>query len=151
MDINLLSQPPRNGDGEVEPHDHPEILDSDRLIRRISKEHLTNDGNGGFRISSMAIEGSSENGGMSVDIEKLILQDNKNPVDVVTTPRWTGSILLKVQGLRALDLKVGYNPITSPPENPYHGEVWGNFTKSKKKQILRSAVWLVPIENAQII
>jgi hypothetical protein len=36
---------------------------------------------------------------------------------------------------------VGYNPLL--PENPYHGEVWGNFTTRLRKRLAALAEWFV--------
>ena len=84
---------------------------------------------------------------MSVDIEKLIVEDGKDPVEFVTTPEWFCSVYFKAGTLRAENLKVGPVPL---PSNPYHGEVWGQFGKSKRKRLLRAAAWYVPDSDVDL-
>lgn len=68
-----LSPPPRDDDGNVLPHDHPEIKNGDGIIRRISEQFVVRDANGNLRISSMAFSPSSgHHKGMSVDLEEEI-------------------------------------------------------------------------------
>ncbi len=72
-----LSKPPLDDNGEVLPHDHQGIADADRVIRRISDEHVVSDPKvlGGKRISTLAFQASSDgNRGMSVDLEVSILE-----------------------------------------------------------------------------
>jgi hypothetical protein len=115
-----LSQPPRNG-LVVQPHDHPDILSADDLIRRISEEQVVTVG-GVRRISSIAFQPSGSDGGMSVDIKKSIEEAGTVVVHFVTTPRWIGSVVFKAGIPRAQGLLVGYDPL---PDNPHHGEIWG--------------------------
>ena len=124
----MIKAPPRDDDGKVKPHDHVEILDAHEVIRKISDRQLVTDA-GGRRINSSIVFKSSEikNGGMSVDLKQLIEQKGLDVKEYVTTPRWIGSILLKVIDLRNLGFEVGYDPIESPEPNPFHGEVWGEF------------------------
>lgn len=50
--------------------------------------------------------------------------------------------MLLASEFRALGLWVSYDPI---PEYPYHGEVWGNFSKGRQRMLLRVGSWLVPV------
>lgn len=144
--------PPRDSDGSVLPHDHDEIKDEDEVIRRISDYFISQNPDGSFRISSMAYRASTgKNGGMSVDLKQLIEKDGKKPDEYVTTPRWMGSLLFKVSDLRGLEFQVGYDPITGPEPNPYHGEVWGKFSNSKIQQLKNIAEWFVPIPDVNIL
>jgi hypothetical protein len=59
----------------------------------------------------------------------------------VTTPVWFASIRFTAEQFRNEELMVGYDPL--PPENPFHGEVWGNFTKGKMRRLLKAAQWFV--------
>ena len=47
---------------------------------------------------------------------------------------------------------VGFDPIYDDPvrANPYHGQVWGNFTQSKIKRLLKLAQWYVVIPDVTI-
>jgi hypothetical protein len=149
----VIEPPPRDDDGQVIPHDHSEISNKDEVIRRISVHHIVEDKNGQNIISSVVYKASSgKNGGMSVDLKQLIEKDGLDPRDYVTTPRWMGSVLFKVSDLREMEFKVGYDPIIPPaPEtNPYHGEVWGNFSGSQIRKLKNLAIWFVPIPNVNL-
>ena len=141
-----LQPPPRNQKGEVIPHDHDGILPSDGIIRRISEQQLIFDPKiNGKRVSSLALKPSSgSNGGLSVDLQQLIEEANLEAKAFVTTPRWTGSIRFEAGQFRSEGFIIGYDPL---PENPYHGEVWGNFTKAKINKLFKLCIWFVPIEN----
>lgn len=145
-----LLPPPRDEKGGVIPHDHIEICSNDGIIRRISEQQLIFDEKSGTRrISSLALKPSSgPNGGLSVDLQQQIEDAGLNAKSFVTTPRWMGSIRFEAGHLRAEGFLVGYDPIF--PENPYHGEVWGNFTRSKQAQLFQLCQWFVPIENTLI-
>ncbi len=152
-----LSPPPLDENNSVKPHNHPEILDSDSVIRRISEQqHIVDDPKvpQGRRVSTKAFKSSSGiNGGMSIDLKTRIEADGLDAVAHVTSPEWIGSVVVGVQFLRNLGLMVGYDPIEGRPaikDNLYHGEVWGNFTKSIQKQILSSAIWFVEVPNVYL-
>ena len=143
-----LDQPQRDENGQVIPYDCGGIKGIDGVIRRISKEHIVPDGNGGKRISSMAFKKSSgPNGGMSVDLERLIVQAGLEPREYVTNPRWMGSVRFTASALRKEELMIGRDPLE---DNPYHGEVWGNFTSSKVKRLQRLVEWYVVIEGVRL-
>lgn len=143
----LLDPPPKDEQGSVTPHDHRGIADEDIVIRRISEEQLV-EKNGRRVVSSIAFKGASSNGGMSVDIEKVIVALGHNPVEFVTTPRWIGSVRLVVGELRTLGLIVGYNPL---PDNEAHGEVWGITRRPTAKAVQKAAVWFVQIDQVDLI
>lgn len=145
-----LQQPPRDGNGKIIPHDHDGLLPEDWVIRRISGQYIVDDPKeeGGKRISSMAFSPSNgPNGGMSVDIQKLIEEAGIDARTFVTTPVWIGSVRFKVGDLRGEELRVGFEP-TRP--NPFHGEVWGNFTKSRKERLKGICEWFEPIAEVSL-
>jgi hypothetical protein len=141
-----LEPPPRDeSSGNVIPHDHTGIGPSDGVIRRISENQIITDKNGQRRISSKAFQGSSEtNSGMSVDLECSIVDAGLDPKVYVTTPRWIGSVRFEAGALRSEGFLVGFHPL---PKNPHHGEVWGEFTRLKKRTLQRLCEWFVPIEG----
>lgn len=144
----MPQSPPRDGAGEVTPHDHAEILNHHLVIRRISPKQIVTDAAGARRISSIAFKPSSgPNGGMSIDIEPFISDAGHDPREFVTTPFWTGSLSFVVGELRALRLLVGYDPL---PENRFHGEVWGATTRGQWRQLQSMAAWYVPIRNVEL-
>ncbi|MBB4583067.1 hypothetical protein GGE45_005431 [Rhizobium aethiopicum] len=135
-----LASPPLDKNGDVVPHDHPEILDAHGVLRRISPYHFVKDEKApaGRRLSSLAFQASSgENGGMSVDLENSILEAGHDPRQYVVQPPFIGAVRFTAKGLRNLGFKVGYHPV---PGNDHHGEVWGEFTSAKKKQLMALAV-----------
>jgi hypothetical protein len=144
-----LTPPQRDANGNVVPHDHPEILDGDDLIRRVSDQQIVTDARGLRRISSMAFRPADEpNGGMSIDIRKSIEEANLDVAAFVTTPKWIGSVVFKTSVARERGLQVGSDPI---PGNDHHGEVWGNFTRAISKGVQRSSTWFVQIPGVAII
>jgi hypothetical protein len=144
-----LKPPPRDNNSRVIPHDHEDISHDDWVIRRITRKQLVDDPKTGCkRISSLAFNPSSDlNGGMSVDLQKQIEDAGLNAQEFVTTPDCVGSVRFNVGQLRNEEFKVGYDPLKN---NPYHGEVWGSFTTSKKRRLKQLCVWFVPIDNVII-
>ena len=139
--------PPRDANGEIVPHNHPEILSDHRVIRRISEKQIVVV-DGQRRISSIAFRPSSgANGGMSVDLEAFIVEQGRDPSAFVTTPFWMGSVCFRVGALRAEALLVGYHPL---PENDCHGEVWGATQRAQWRKLQRMATWYVQIDGVQI-
>lgn len=139
----------------MEPHDDASIKAGDQIIRRINPVHhvVWDDNLGCNRISTKAFSPSSTpNGGMSIDIEKLIVEGGLDPYEYVTTPKFTGSVVFSAGAIRDIGLIVGSNPLD---ENPYHGEVWNpdapnKFTKSQKRRLARACDWYVRISNVNI-
>ncbi|NOU20634.1 MAG: hypothetical protein HOO93_02400 [Methyloglobulus sp.] len=144
-----LKPPPRDANGVVIPHDHEGILPNDGIIRRVSEQHVIFDPKiGGKRLSSSVLNPSSGyNGGLSVDLQQQIEEAGLEAKAFVTTPRWMGSIRFEAGHLRNEGFKVGYDPLE---DNPFHGEVWGVFSKSKIKRLLQICTWFVPINDTLI-
>ena len=142
-----LSDPPLNEENQVEPHDHPDIQGCDRLIRRISEKQLVDAPDGTKRLSSMVFKGATSNGGMSVDLEAQLIEADIDPRVHVTCPRWFGSIVMVVSDVRSLELCVGFNPLK---DNPYHGEVWGSFSKGNQRSLCNFSEWFVEIPGVRL-
>lgn len=144
-----LQPPPHDHNGEVVPHDHDGINVADGIIRRISPQHLIYDEkSGGMKISSAAFNPSSgPNGGMSVDLQAQIEEAGLSATQYVTSPPWLGSVRFTAGSLRAEGYQVGFDPLA---DNPYHGEVWGLFTKSRQRRLKQLCIWFVPIPGASI-
>jgi hypothetical protein len=142
-------QPPRDAAGNIIPHDHPDILNDHTAIRRISERQIVIDANGQRRISSIAFKPSSGlNGGMSIDLERFIIESKLDPRAFVTTPFWTGSVCFGVGVLRGEMLQVGYDPL---PDNKFHGEVWGATKRTQWRRLQELASWYVPIPGVHIV
>ena len=148
----MIKLPPRDEHGKVIPHDHREIRNTDEVIRRISDLQTAPDRNGRRRISSKAYKDAARKSGMSVDLKQLIEKAGLDPETYVTSPRWIGSVLFRVSELRQENFKVGYDPVGPPDPNPYHGEVWCDFSGNQAAQKLkRLAKWFVPIPHVNLI
>lgn len=144
-----MQQPLRDSDGTVIPHDHNEILNEHEIIRRISDQYLVIDSTGKRISSSMAFKASSgKNGGMSIDLKYQIEQAGLDAKKYVTTPKWIGSVLLKVSDIRNLGFQVGYDPSR---HNKYHGEVWGTFSRSTIEKLRKCTEWFVAIDDVNLI
>jgi hypothetical protein len=144
----------------VDPYDEEEVVESTVVIRRINPDyHLADDEDtGGKRLSSKAFSPTKKSG-MSVDFEHLMLVDGVDPRKFVTTPVYTGSVWFRAGAARAAGLSVGYEPIKDDPEqpdNPYHGEVWGEpprtdrFKGAQKRALMNAAEWYVTIPDVVI-
>lgn len=144
-----MKLPPHNPLGKTVPHNHEEIQPTDGVIRRISAHQIVQDNNlGKRRVSTVAVRPSSgPDGGMSLDIEALIVKAGIDPKAYVTTPKWMGSIKFEVKTLRDQALLVGFDPIAS---NPYHGQAWGDFSRTVQKNLLQSAIWYVEIDDVAL-
>ncbi len=144
-----LTPPPRDDNGAVIPHDHEGVLPNDGIIRRVSEQQIVFDPKiGGKRLSSAVLNPSSgHNGGLSVDLQQQIEEAGLDAKTFVTTPRWMGSIRFEADQLRIEGFKVGYDPLR---DNPFHGEVWGVFSKSKIKRLFQLCSWFVPINDTLI-
>jgi hypothetical protein len=149
-------QPSRNQNGELIPHDDLNILNEHGIIRRISAHYIVSDPKegGSNRISSMAFRPSSDtNGGMSIDLQHEIEEAGLDPRVYVTTPVWIGSVRFLVEHLRTEGFMIGSDPTeqgAGGAANPYHGQVWGNFSKSKQRRLQQLCEWFVPIEGVAL-
>jgi hypothetical protein len=84
---------------------------------------------------------------MSVDLQAQIEEAGLSAMQYVTSPPWLGSVRFTAGSLRAEGYQVGFDPLV---DNPYHGEVWGSFTKSRQRRLKQLCTWFVPIPGASI-
>jgi hypothetical protein len=151
----LPSQPPRDVNGVVQPHNHSEILDDDGIIRRVDPiHHIVSDIKSptGKRISSKLLK---QSGGVSVDLQRPIEEDMLDARKFVTTPKYIGSVRFTAGNLRYAGFLVGYDPVAPDdpqgPANPYHGLLWNKITASSNAKLLQSATWFVPLEGVTLV
>jgi hypothetical protein len=132
----MPSAPIRDENGRIIPHDHPEILDDDYVIRHIvPPQDLHPDPvKQVTRISSGAYSESSD-GGMSVDILRWMIEDRLH--ELYYLPDETmGATKIRVGELRAMGLQVGWDPDGG---HPHHGAVWG-IKQTHRRKIARVAI-----------
>jgi hypothetical protein len=134
----MPTEPNRDPQGNVLPHDHAEILPEHHVIRHTTPNDLHTEHTGLRRISSGAYSESSDvHGGMSVDIEEWMAADGLDPLHYLTDPSH-GAVRLSVGELRAAGFQVGWDQQAG---NPHHGSVWGIGNGStRRKKIARIAV-----------
>lgn len=122
----MPAQPPRDANGKVAPHDHPEILLEHHVIRHVTPNdiHPTE-----RRRTSGAFSESSD-GGMSVDIAEWMEADGLMALHYVEDPSH-GAVRLNVGQLRGLGFQVGWDPDRG---HPHHGCVWGIGNGSRRKR-----------------
>jgi len=127
--------PLRNADGKIVAHDHPEITDDDYVIRHIVPpfDLHPEPETGITRVASGAYS-ASDDGGMSVDIQRWMHEDGLN--DLYYLPNEAqGATRIRVGDLRELGLKVGWDPDGG---HPHHGAVWG-VKSTLRRKIARKA------------
>src|SRR6266851_580057 len=105
----MPAEPPRDPEGNIVPHDHPEILIEHHVIRHITPNDLHTEGTGWRRVASGAYSESSDKyGGMSVDIEEWMLADALQPLHYVAAET-NGAVRLNVGVLRDAGFQVGWD------------------------------------------
>ena len=140
----MRSEPPKDGNGVITPHDHPGISDDDFVIRRTDPKDLTDpDAQGHRRIKSWAFSQSSDRTGMSVDIESWLVEDGLAPTHYITDPK-QGAKRISVWQLRVMGFQVGWCPET---DNPHHGAVWGVTSSSHRRHVAAIAMDLRAAEG----
>jgi hypothetical protein len=130
----MPAEPPRDQDGKIVPHDHPEIHDQHNVIRHIVPNDLHRETSGNIRVASGAYSESSD-GGMSVDMEDWILADGLSTLHYLKDPTH-GAVRISVRSLRSLGLRVGWDPDSG---HRHHGAVWG-INSTRRRRIAALAV-----------
>src|ERR1700676_4926335 len=99
----MPAAPPRDGNGDVTPHDHAEILDTHHVIRRTTPRDLYKEVD--TVVSRVASGAYCESGdppyGMSVDIEEWMAADGLGPMHYAVDATH-GAVRIRVSDLRAL-------------------------------------------------
>lgn len=132
----MPAPPFRDPAGTIVPHDHPEILDDDYVLRHIvPPQDLHPDlAKNVVRVSSGAYSESSD-GGMSVDILRWMADGSLDECHYLPDET-AGATKIRVGDLRAMGLQVGWDPDSG---HQHHGAVWG-IKQSHRKKIARIAI-----------
>ena len=92
--------------------------------------------------------------GLSVDLEREIIDAGISPIAHVSKPPWIGAVRLGAGAVRDLGFLVGFNPIAGTARNlaanPFHGEIWGIATKAHQRSLMRIASWFIPIRDCAL-
>jgi hypothetical protein len=146
-------QLPRDEDGRISPHDHPELAGAARIIRRIHVDYVVDDHEpGSQRLSTALFKHRSKTGHLSFDSENCILAKDREPADYVTDHKFFGAVIISVEDIRSVDSataandrwKIGMVPVDG---NDCHAGLWGRITESQARAIQQLSDWLVPIPN----
>ena len=123
--------PPRDSDGVVEPHDHSEIENDDKVLRYIPrKEWIVEKPCGGLRLSTAACTSSSDKyKGWSVGHKPMVLYEHGTIRDWLPTDA-VGYAYIVVGELRGEGVKVGWDPLE---KDQTHCNAW-NIGSSKRRQ-----------------
>jgi hypothetical protein len=131
--------PPRDQQGKIIPHNHPDIRDEHFVIRHTTSHDVFDDQTTGRKRLASGAFSESTGGGMSVDVEEWLIAAGLDPLHYVTDPAH-GAVRLCVGELRKLGFQVGWDPDDA---HPYHGAVWGIGNGSKgKRKVAKLAVTL---------
>jgi hypothetical protein len=140
----MPTDPLRDANGNILPHDHEDIHDDDFVIRHIVPPHdLHPDPNSEItRVASGAYSESS-GGGMSVDIQRWMREDGLDDLYYLADES-VGATLIRVGDLRAMGLRVGWDPDSG---HKHHAAVWGITNSNYRKKVWRVAQTLRKAEG----
>ena len=143
---------PRDADGEVSPHDHPDLLGGNQVIRKIHDAYIVEGQEPGSRRLSSALFRFKSNGRthLSFDSQPCIVALECDPAEYVVDPKFFGAVVIRCDHLRSVDTaakpedrwKLGMYPVIG---NDCHAALWGKVTKGQSEQIQKLSNWLVPI------
>jgi hypothetical protein len=123
-----------------------EIGGQDVLLRRVPDQPAlwTTAEDGTIRPSSAAMKPAGEDGGLSVDVRRL-LPDPRNPLSVLSELPSHGLAELRATQVRDQGLEVIHDPL---PDNYAHanivgfGEMSRSQAKRAQKELARAAAWV---------
>jgi hypothetical protein len=144
---------PKDANGEVLPHDHPNFAGGKFLIRRISAEQIVPDKNRACnRLSSAVFAYDDPVDHLSCDSVVCIEARGKDPGDWIRTDGWIGALTLGADNVRSIQaaggasVQIGMVPLD---DNPCHGGVWAKITRGRANAMLRASSWLVSIPGVE--
>ena len=136
MGCAAMDPPPRDPEGIVIPHDHPQLYADDIMLRGIPTQWIIPTNDGGRRISSGAFRQSSDKyQGMSLGAKKILDCANAS-VEEWAAGRFDAVVCLPASELREVGIEVGWDPV---PDDPAHCNAWGRLTTGHAKRLARDA------------
>lgn len=150
--------PPVDGNGQILPHDDPDLQGEARMLRGISKQHIVYDANYGCQRLSSAVFRNKPNrqGYLSFNSQRCIESRGEDPIRYMMGGAWLGVVSMTVAQFRTYDpaeqpadaWKIGMVPLLDEqPPDPCHGAVWGSISESKANHIRRAVDWLVEVPD----
>jgi hypothetical protein len=124
--------PPRDDNGRILPHDHPEVTKDHHTIRHTIPNDLHVESPTYARLAGGAFSESSD-GGMSCDEENWVTDAGLHALHYVTEPTHR-AVRLNVGALRELGFQVGWDPDRS---HEHHVRVSGIGNGSRQKKKMR--------------
>jgi hypothetical protein len=151
----------RNAEGEVTPHNHPDLQGDARILRGVHRRHIVPDANRGCeRLSSTLFKNDPKRQGyLSFASEVCTEARGEDPAEYMLKRGWIGAVAMTVSQLRTFDpadeeadkWKIGMVPLEDEePPDPCHGAMWGKISEGKANDIRRSVVWLVQVPDVVI-
>lgn len=139
MGCAAMRLPRADDEGAVIPHDDPQILAEDTMLRGIPDRWVFPTEDGGRRITSAAFNRSSESRdkyrGMSLGAKK-ILDCAGISADEWAEGRFRAIVCFPASELRGVGVRVGWDP---QPDDPAHCGAWGGLPMSLRKRLAREA------------
>ena len=119
-----------------------------RFIRTLqSPYHIVRDERTGkYRVSSKAFSPSSADGGLSGDLEQLLIGDGLSATAMYPAVQGAvGAAAIAIGRIRDAGARPEHDPVW---HNWYHGSVFG-ITSGVKKRLNKAASEIVPIDQAE--
>ena len=127
--------------------DDPTISDDAALWRRIPPWHFVFDKNRGrWRAASAAFENHPNGTPMSVLLATLMQRENRGPRQALGGLGDYALASITAGLVRRCEQGVAHEPL---PDEPAHGVVFGNKTKSVRRRFAREAEWVIPPPETQ--
>jgi hypothetical protein len=130
------------------------IDDGDVVIRFVNPQAHLADEVRGKRLSSAIFAPSSDDGLVSIEVEKLLRADGLSAQDrLIDERQGLGAIRLIAGNIRALGFDVIHDPICAQQPfgpNPYHGAITNVTKQGHRKKLLRESGWSWVVKPAGV-
>jgi hypothetical protein len=118
--------------------DRDNILDDERLLRRVHLSLIVEGQNGIAQVSTAAFRDQE----LSVNIESRMREAGRTPADSLKNNPNDLLVFITARVCRDNDQLVGPDPV---PTEPAHGYVFGKKGKTVQRRLRDSAEWVVPV------
>lgn len=153
--------PPLDQQGQIKPHDHPDLVGDASMLRGVAQYHIVFDANHNcHRLSSALFRNSPRRQGyLSFNSAHCVEARGEEPAAYMKAQGWVGAVSISVELFRSFDpaghpedrWKIGMVPLFDErPPDPCHGAVWGTISEGRANQIRRAVQWLVQIPGVTL-